>query len=66
MEFSGVTRSNAATPGFVQHLWAVSYTLEPRLVLDSAVQFGLTGNVPRIAYLGGLIYSIADLYHPRH
>lgn len=46
MEFSGATRANAATPAVTQNLWAVSYTVKPRLVLDSAVQFRLTGNVP--------------------
>jgi hypothetical protein len=65
MEFSGATRANAATPVVTQNLWALSYTLRPRLVLDSAVQFRVTGNVPRVGYLGGFTYSIADLYHHR-
>lgn len=65
MEFSGATRANAITPGITQNLWAVSYTLRPRLVLDSAVQFRLIGNVPRVVYLGGFTYSIVDLYHHR-
>ena len=65
MEFSGATRANATMPAVTQNLWAVSYTLRPRLVLDSAVQFRVTGNVPRAGYLGGLTYSIADLYHRR-
>jgi hypothetical protein len=63
MEFSGATRANAITPAVTQNLWALSYTLRPRLVLDSAVQFRVTGNVPRVGYLGGFTYSIADLYH---
>jgi hypothetical protein len=65
MEFSGATRANAATPAVTQNLWAVSYTVKPRLVLDSAVQFRVIGNVPRVVYLGGFTYSIADLYHHR-
>jgi hypothetical protein len=65
MEFSGTTRANDITPAVTQNLWAVSYTLRPRLVLDSAVQFRVTGNVPRAVYLGGFTYSIADLYHHR-
>jgi hypothetical protein len=65
MEFSGATRQNAATAAVTQNLWAVSYTLRPRLVLDSAVQVRVTGNVPRVVYLGGFTYSIADLYHHR-
>ena len=65
MEFSGATRANAFTPAVTQNIWAVSCTVRPRLVLDSAVQFRVTGNVPRAVYLGGLTYSIADLYHRR-
>ena len=66
MEFSGATGANATTPAVMQNLWAVSYTLRSRLVLDSAVQFRVTGNVPRFVYLGGFTYSIADVYHHRH
>jgi hypothetical protein len=65
MEFSGATGANAVIPAVAQNLWAVSYTIRPRLVLDSAVQFRVTGNVPRVAYLGGFTYSITDLYHHR-
>jgi hypothetical protein len=65
MEFSGTTRANALTPAVTQNLWAVTYTPRPRLVLDSAVQFRVTGNVPQVVYLGGFTYSIADLYHHR-
>jgi hypothetical protein len=65
MEFSGATRANGATPEVAQNLWAVSYTVKPGLVLDSAVQFRLSGNVPRVVYLGGFTYSISDLYHHR-
>lgn len=63
MEFSGATRANATTPAVTQNLWAVSYTLKPRLVLDSAVQFRIAGNVPQVVYLAGFTYSIADFYH---
>ena len=65
MEFSGATRANAAAPAVTQNLWAVSYTVKPRLVLDCAVQFRVAGNVPQVAYLGGFTLSIADLYHHR-
>lgn len=65
MEFSSATRANAVTPAVTQNLWAVSYTPWPRLVLDSAVQFRVVGNVPRTVYLGGFTYCIADLYHHR-
>ena len=65
MEFSGNTRANAATPAVVQNLWAVGYTVKPRLVLDSAVQFRVLGPVPTATYLGGFTFCIADLYHHR-
>ena len=65
MEFSSATRANNVTRAVTQNLCAVSYTLKPRLVLDSAVQFRVVGDVPRVAYLGGFTYSIADLYHHR-
>lgn len=65
MEFSGNTRANPARPAVVQNLWAISYTVKPRLVLDSAVQFRITGPVPGVVYLAGFTYSIADLYHRR-
>jgi hypothetical protein len=65
MEFSGATRANADTAAVTQNLWAVSYTLTPRLVLDSAVQLRITGEVPAVVYLGGFTYSIAGLYHRR-
>jgi hypothetical protein len=65
MEFSGATRANAATPAVTQNLWAVSYTVKPRLVLDGAVQFRVIGDVPRVVFLGGFTYAIADLYHHR-
>jgi hypothetical protein len=65
MEISGASRANAFTPALTQNLWAVSYTLRPRMVLDSAVQFRVTGQVPRVVYLGGFTYSITDIYHHR-
>ena len=65
LEFFGSTPANAATPAIVQNLWAISYAVKPRLVLDSAVQFRVTGPVPKVAFLAGFTYSIADLYHRR-
>lgn len=63
MEFSGNTRADAVAPSVVQNLWAISYAAKPRLVLDSAVQFRITGPVPNAVFLAGFTYSIADLYH---
>lgn len=65
MEFSGATRANAVTPAVTQNLWAISYTLKPRPVLDTAMQFRVAGDVPRVVYLAGFTYSIADFYDHR-
>ena len=65
MEFSGNTRAGTTAPAVLQNLWAIGYTVKPRLVLDSAVQFRVLGPVPAVAYLGGFTYSIGDFYHRR-
>jgi hypothetical protein len=65
MEFSGNTRAGTTNPAVVQNLWAISYAVKPRLVLDSAVQFRVRGPVPTAAYLGGFTYAIGDFYHHR-
>ena len=66
-EVFGSSRQNADTPENVGTLYAVAYTMRPRLVLDTAVQFGLTGRTnqfPAVTWLAGFTYSLADLYHP--
>lgn len=64
-EISGTTRQNAAASSTVSTLWALSYGISSRCVLDAAVSFGLDGEVPDRTYLAGITYSIADLYHHR-
>ena len=64
-EISGTSRQNASTPSTVSTLWALSYNVSSRCVLDAAVSFGLEGDVPDRTYLAGITYSIADLYHHR-
>ena len=61
-EFYGDTELNPTTPGFASSLWAVTYTVIPRLVIDGGFEVGLTTGGPhRHAFLG-LTYSIANLY----
>jgi hypothetical protein len=61
-EFYGETQLNQTTPGFASSLWAVTYTVVPRLVIDGGFEAGLTSGGPhRHAFLGAT-YSIANLY----
>jgi hypothetical protein len=61
-EFYGNTRLNDTTPGFVSSLWALSYTLLPRLVIDGGFEAGLTSGGPHRHVFAGFTYSIAELY----
>jgi hypothetical protein len=61
-EFYGDTRLNPATPGFASSLWALTYTVVPRLVLDAGFEAGLTSGGPHRHVFVGFTYSIANLY----
>ena len=64
-EFYGQTQLNKTTPGFASSLWALTYTVIPRLVIDGGFEAGLTSGGPhRHAFLGAT-YSIANLYPGR-
>lgn len=65
-ELSGETSPAPAQPGSISNLYAVAYTLRPRLVLDSGVSFGLLGNIPRASFIAGFTYSIVDFYRLAH
>jgi hypothetical protein len=61
-EFYGETQLNQTTAGFASSLWALTYTVIPRLVIDGGFEAGLTSGGPhRHAFLGAT-YSIANLY----
>jgi len=68
-EFYGDTQLNRTTSGFASSLWALTYTVVPRLVIDGGFEAGLTSGGPhRHAFLGAT-YSIANLYpgwHRKH
>src|SRR5438552_3333207 len=61
-EFYGETRLNQATPGFASSLWALTYTVVPRLVIDGGFEAGLTSGGPHRHAFVGATYSIANLY----
>ena len=61
-EFYGETALNQTTPGFASSLWALTYTVLPRLVLDGGFEAGLTAGGPHRHAFVGITYAIANLY----
>jgi Putative MetA-pathway of phenol degradation len=61
-EFYGNTQLNQATPGFASSLWALTYTVRPRLVIDAGVEAGLTSGGPHRHVFAGATYSIGNFY----
>ena len=61
-EFYGVTQLNKATSGFASSLWALTYTVLPRLVVDGGLEVGLTPGGRRRHVFFGATYSLANLY----
>jgi hypothetical protein len=64
-EFYGETRLNPTTPGFASSLWALTYTVIPRLVIDAGYEVGLTSGGPHRHVFFGATYAIARLYRGR-
>jgi len=61
-EFYGDTELNRTSPGFASSLWALTYTIVPRLVIDGGFEGGLTSGGPHRHAFAGFTYSIANLY----
>lgn len=61
-EFYGNTELNGGSPSFVSSLWALTYTIHPRMVIDGGFEAGLTSGGPRRRAFAGVTYSIANLY----
>jgi hypothetical protein len=61
-EFYGQAQLNRTTPGFASSLWALTYTVIPRLVIDGGFEGGLTPGGPHRHAFFGVTYSIANLY----
>jgi hypothetical protein len=64
-EFYGDTRLNPSTPGFASSLWALTYTVTPRLVIDGGFEVGLTDGGPHRHLFVGATWAIAKLYRGR-
>jgi hypothetical protein len=63
-EIAGFSRANASTPATMTLLFAATYNVSSRLVLDGGEYTAVYGNLPRVTGFAGVTYSIADLYHP--
>jgi len=61
-EFYGDTRLDPTTPGFASSLWALTYTVTPRLVIDCGFEAGITSGGPHRHAFAGATYSIGNLY----
>jgi len=61
-EMGGETRLNAQTPAFATTLWAVTYKVHRQVVLDTALDVGITNGAPHKRILFGFTYAIANLY----
>lgn len=55
------TEQNPDNPAFASTLWAVTYTVRPRLVLDAAIDTGLTHWAPQRRFMVGFTYAVADM-----
>jgi hypothetical protein len=61
-ELAGTSKISDAVPGEMTILFAPTYNVSPRLVLDAGAYFAAYGNLPRVTAFFGVTYSIADLY----
>ena len=61
-ELYGDTELNAAQPALISTLWAATYTISKRFVIDGGVEAGLSGSAPEHHIFAGFTYSIANFY----
>jgi hypothetical protein len=58
----GYTPLNATTHAFASTMFGCTYVLNPRLVLDSGFDVGVTSDAPRERVYVGVTYAISNLY----
>jgi hypothetical protein len=59
-EIYSFTRQNSDTAGYRSTLWGVTYNLTPRLVLQSAIDIGLSSGAPHKSVIAGFTYRLSD------
>lgn len=61
-EIGGQSRLGDQAPAYATTLWALTYSLHPRVVVDAAIETGITNGAPHKKILFGVTYAIANLY----
>ena len=61
-EIYGETQLTRTMPGFASSLWALTFQITPRLVVDGGFEGGLSSGGPQRRVFAGVTYSIANLY----
>jgi hypothetical protein len=64
-EIAGYSRTNGTTPATMTLLGAATYNISSRLVLDGGIYYAVYGQLPRITFVGGITYSVADFSRRR-
>jgi hypothetical protein len=64
-EFYGETGLNSSAPVFASSLWALTYAIVPRVVIDGGFEAGLTSGGPHRHAFVGVTWAITNLYPGR-
>ena len=64
-EVLGESRLNAHEEAFATTLWALSFRVSPRVVVDAGIEVGLTPHAPRKHVLVGVTYAFGNVYSGR-
>ncbi len=62
-ELAGTSKINEANPREMTILFAPTYNVSSRLVLDAGAYIAAYGSLPRVTGFFGVTYSIGDFYH---
>jgi hypothetical protein len=65
----GFTALNQASPAFAATMLGFTYQVQPRLILDTGLDIGVTSGAPRKRVFVGVSYAVANVYswmRPRH
>ncbi len=61
-EFYGNTKLNAENPAFASTLWALTFNISSRLIIDGGIDVGLTHGAPQKRFFAGVTYAITNIY----
>jgi hypothetical protein len=58
----GYTRLNEQAPAFASTMFGITYQINPRLVLDTGLDIGVTHDAPKRRVYIGITYAITNLF----